>query len=143
SPTTGRAARQKRTSFSRLPEFPGRTSKESPMADNSFDVVSNVDFQEVKNAIAQAEKEIANRYDLKKAAASVKLEGEEFTLESSDEFTLQQALEVAKTKLVRRNVNLKSLRPGKVEAASGGGGRPEIFLPKGISPRAAEKARST
>ncbi len=100
------------------------------MADNSFDVVSNVDFQEVRNAVSQAEKEIVTRYDLKKAAASVKLEGEEFTLESSDEFTLQQALEVVKTKLVRRDVNLKSLRPGKLEAGERRPRAAEVLLPE-------------
>ena len=109
------------------------------MADNSFDVVSNVDYQEVRNAISQAEKEIANRYDLKKAAAKVTLEGEEFTLESSDEYTLQQALEVAKTKLVKRSVNLKSLRPGKLEAASGGRARQKFSFQNGIPQETAKK----
>jgi uncharacterized protein YajQ (UPF0234 family) len=109
------------------------------MADNSFDVASNVDFQEVRNAVSQAEKEIANRYDLKKAASSVKLEGEEFTLESADEFTLQQALEVVKSKLVRRSVNLKSLRPGKLEAASGGRARQKFSFQNGIPQETAKK----
>ena len=108
-------------------------------ADNSFDVVSNVDFQEVRNAVSQAEKEIANRYDLKKAASSVKLEGEEFILESSDEFTLGQALEVVKTKLVRRSVNLKSLRPGKLEAASGGRACQKFSFQSGIPQETAKK----
>lgn len=109
------------------------------MADNSFDVVSEVDFQEVRNAISQVEKEVATRYDLKKAAATVKLEGEEFTIESSDEFTLGQALEVAKAKLVRRNVNLKSLRPGKMEAASGGRARQKFAFQNGIPQETAKK----
>src|SRR5687768_6565222 len=86
-------------------------------AENSFDIVSTVDLQEVRNAVSQAEKEIANRYDLKKAAADLRLEKEEITLEASDDFSLEQSLEVLKTKLVRRGVNLKSLRYGKIEAA--------------------------
>src|SRR5438105_452741 len=100
--------------------------------DNSFDIVSNVDFQEVKNAVAQAEKEIATRYDLKNARAKLELAGETIELESSDEFTLGQALEVVKTKLVRRGVNLKSQRPEKIEPAGGGRARQKIALQQGI-----------
>ena len=89
------------------------------MADHSFDVVSKVDLQEVRNAFSQAEKEIATRYDLKRVDARLALEGEEIVAESADESTLEQALDVLRTKLVRPNVHLKSLRPGKVEPASG------------------------
>jgi uncharacterized protein YajQ (UPF0234 family) len=102
------------------------------MAENSFDITSKVDFQEVRNAIGQAEKELANRYDLKKASTAVRLEGEAFVLESADEFTLLQALEVVKGKLVRRGVRLKSLRPGKLEAASGGRARQRFEFQDGI-----------
>ena len=56
------------------------------MADSSFDVVSSVDLQEVKNAIAQAMKEIQTRFDLKNSGSSVELQGEEILLTSSDEF---------------------------------------------------------
>jgi cyclic-di-GMP-binding protein len=101
-------------------------------AENSFDIVSTVDLQEVRNAVSQAEKEIANRYDLKKAAADLRLEKEEITLEASDDYSLEQSLEVLKTKLVRRGVHLKSLRYGKVEAASGGRARQKITLQQGI-----------
>jgi cyclic-di-GMP-binding protein len=108
-------------------------------AENSFDIVSTVDLQEVRNAVAQAEKEIANRYDLKKAAADLRLEKEEITLEASDDFSLEQSLEVLKTKLVRRGVNLKSLRYGKIEAASGGRARQKITLQQGIPQETAKK----
>jgi uncharacterized protein YajQ (UPF0234 family) len=107
--------------------------------DNSFDIVSNVDFQEVKNAVAQAEKEIATRYDLKNAHAKLTLEGEAIALESADEFTLGQALEVVKTKLVRRGVHLKSLRYGKIEPASGGRARQKVTLQQGIPQETAKK----
>jgi uncharacterized protein YajQ (UPF0234 family) len=110
------------------------------MADsNSFDVVSQVDFQEVKNALGQSEKELITRYDLKKANVELKQEGEEFVLESADEFTLNQALELVKSKLVRRNVNLKSLRPGKLEAASGGRARQRFTFQNGIPQETAKK----
>jgi uncharacterized protein YajQ (UPF0234 family) len=107
--------------------------------DNSFDIVSIVDFQEVKNAVSQAEKEIATRYDLKNARAKLELQGEVIELESSDEFTLGQALEVVKTKLVRRGIHLKSLRPEKVEPASGGRSRQKIALQQGIPQETAKK----
>jgi uncharacterized protein YajQ (UPF0234 family) len=102
------------------------------MADNSFDIVSEIDFQEVRNAFGQAEKEIATRYDLKRVQAKVLLEGEELVLDSADEFTLGQALEVVQSKLIKRGVHLKSLRPGKVEPASGGRVRQRIAFQQGI-----------
>jgi cyclic-di-GMP-binding protein len=108
-------------------------------AENSFDIVSTVDLQEVRNAVAQAEKEIGNRYDLKKAAAEVGLEGEEILAGAADEFSLEQALEVLKTKLVRRNVHLKSLRFGKIEPASGSRVRQRITLQQGIPIETAKK----
>jgi uncharacterized protein YajQ (UPF0234 family) len=101
-------------------------------AENSFDVESTVNLQEVRNAVQQAGKEIVTRYDLKKAAAEVALEGEEMVMGAADEFSLNQALEVVKTKLVRRGVNLKSLRFGKIEPASGGRVRQRITLQQGI-----------
>lgn len=108
-------------------------------AENSFDVVSNVDFQEVRNAVHQAEKEIVNRYDLKKAGAELRLEGEEIVLEAADEFSLKQALDTVQSKLVKRGVNLKSLRYGKVEPASGGRARQKITLQQGIPQETAKK----
>jgi uncharacterized protein YajQ (UPF0234 family) len=108
-------------------------------AENSFDVVSNVDLQEVRNAVHQADKEIVNRYDLKKAAVSLRLEGEEILLEAADEYSLNQALEVLKTKMVRREVQLKSLRYGKIEPASGGRARQKITLQQGIPTETAKQ----
>lgn len=108
-------------------------------AENSFDIVSTVDLQEVRNAVQQAEKEIGNRYDLKKAAAELTLEGEEMTLEVSDEYTLQQCLDILQSKLVKRGINLKSLRYGKIEAASHGRARQKITLQQGIPTETAKK----
>ncbi len=108
-------------------------------AENSFDVVSNVDLQEVRNAVNQAEKEIANRYDLKKAAAVLRLEGEEIVLEAADDFSVQQSLDVLQGKLVKRGINLKSLRYGKVEPASGSRARQKITLQQGIPQETAKK----
>ncbi|HTQ79361.1 MAG TPA: YajQ family cyclic di-GMP-binding protein [Thermoanaerobaculia bacterium] len=108
-------------------------------ADNSFDIVSNVDLQEVRNAVSQAEKEVANRYDLKKAGAELELAGEEMIAGAADEYSLGQALDVLKTKLVRRGIHLKSLRYGKVEPASGGRVRQKITLQQGIPQETAKK----
>jgi uncharacterized protein YajQ (UPF0234 family) len=108
-------------------------------AENSFDIVSTVDFQEIRNAVQQAEKEIITRYDLKKAAAELRLDGEEISLEAADDFSLGQALEVLQTKLVRRNVNLKSARYGKIEPASGGRARQKITFQQGIPQDTAKK----
>jgi uncharacterized protein YajQ (UPF0234 family) len=102
------------------------------MSDNSFDVVSKVDLQEVRNAFTQAEKEIANRYDLKRVRAEIRLEGDAVIAESGDDFTLEQALDVLRTKLVKRGIHLKSLRPGKIEPASGGRVRQKIEFQQGI-----------
>jgi cyclic-di-GMP-binding protein len=108
-------------------------------AENSFDIVSTVDFQEVRNAVQQAEKEIANRYDLKKAASELRLESEEIVLETADNYTLQQALDVLQSKMVKRGIHLKSLRYGKIEPASGGRARQKITLQQGIPIETAKK----
>jgi uncharacterized protein YajQ (UPF0234 family) len=108
-------------------------------AENSFDIASNVDLQEVRNSVQQAEKEIGNRYDLKKAAATLKLEGEEIELEAMDEYSLGQALDVLQSKLVKRGVHLKSLRYGKMEAASHSRARQKITLQQGIPQETAKK----
>ncbi|MEM7479944.1 MAG: YajQ family cyclic di-GMP-binding protein [Acidobacteriota bacterium] len=108
-------------------------------ADNSFDIVSNVDFQEVKNAVDQAAREVTSRYDLKKANATVTLEGEEVTVTADDDFNVSQALEVLKGKLVRRGVQLKSCRYGEVEPAAGGRARQKVTFQQGIPQETAKK----
>jgi uncharacterized protein YajQ (UPF0234 family) len=110
------------------------------MADtNSFDIVSEVDFAEVKNAANQAEKEIATRYDLKRVGSKLLIEDEALVLESADEFTLEQAREVVETKLVRRGVHLKSVRRGDIEPASGGRVRQKLTFQSGIPQETAKK----
>lgn len=109
------------------------------MADSSFDVVSQVDFQEVRNAATQAEKEIATRYDLKRVGAKLRIAGEELELEAADEFSIGQAREVLESKLVKRGVHLKSLRKGTVEPASGGRVRQKLTFQQGIPIETARK----
>ena len=108
------------------------------MADSSFDIVSSVDLQEVKNAIAQAMKEIQTRFDLKGSNSTVELQGEELALASVDEFKLKAVRDVLEGRLVKRNVPLKALTYGDVDQALGGTVRQKISLQKGIP---TEKAR--
>lgn len=108
-------------------------------AENSFDIVSEVDLQEVKNAVQQAEKEISTRYDLKKADAELSLEKDEIVLEAADDFSLGQALDVLKTKLVKRNINLKSARYGDVQPAHRGRARQKVTFQQGIPQETAKK----
>ena len=109
------------------------------MADNSFDVVSEVDMQEALNAANQAAKEVANRFDLKKAGAEIAMEGEEITVEAADEFNVKQAIDVLQTRMVRRGVDLKSLRIGEPEDARGGRSRATITFQQGIPTETAKK----
>jgi uncharacterized protein YajQ (UPF0234 family) len=108
------------------------------MADSSFDIVSSVDLQEVKNAIAQAMKEIQTRFDLKGTGSQVELQGEELALSSSDEFKLKAVRDVLEGRLVKRNVPLKALSFGTIEKALGGSVRQKVALQRGIP---TEKAR--
>ncbi len=108
------------------------------MADASFDVVSTVDHQEVKNAISQALKEIGTRFDLKGANADIAFSGEEVTLSSQDEYKLKAVRDVLETRLVKRNVPLKALTYGTIEKALGQTARQKVTLQSGIP---TEKAR--
>ncbi len=102
------------------------------MADSSFDIVSSVNLQEVKNAIAQATKEIQTRFDLKGSGSSVELQGEEIALASADEFKLKAVRDVLEERLVKRGVPLKALTFGDVDQALGATVRQRITLQKGI-----------
>jgi|SRR5579862_5934619 uncharacterized protein YajQ (UPF0234 family) len=108
------------------------------MADSSFDVVSTVDLQEVKNAIAQAMKEIITRFDLKGTNSNIELGTEEIVLTSSDEFKLKAVRDVLDTRLVKRGVPLKALTYGVVDQALGATVRQKVALQNGIP---SEKAR--
>jgi cyclic-di-GMP-binding protein len=101
--------------------------------DNSFDVVSKVDMQEVRNAIDQAMKEIRQRFDLKDTHSEVNLEGNEaIQLASSNEYKLEAVKDILAQKLVKRGVSLKNLTYGKIEPAAGQSVRQKISLQQGI-----------
>jgi len=99
----------------------------------SFDVVSEVDVQEVRNAIDQAQRELATRFDFKGTESSVDFKDNAIQLESASEERLKAAAQVLEEKLVRRKVSLKALDYGKVEEASKGRARQTVALQVGIS----------
>lgn len=99
----------------------------------TFDVVSRVDLQEVRNAVDQTHREVANRFDFKNTGSTVELGEKEITLRSGTEQRLKALLEVLEEKLVRRQVPLKALGHGKVEEAAGGTYRQVLTLNIGIS----------
>ncbi len=104
------------------------------MADSSFDIVCKIDLQEVRNAVQQATKEIATRFDLKGSGTAISVSGDDGSLEltSSDEYKLKSALDVLETKLVKRKVPLKALQRGKMESALAGTVRQSIHFQSGI-----------
>ncbi|MFQ5557369.1 MAG: YajQ family cyclic di-GMP-binding protein [Acidimicrobiales bacterium] len=104
----------------------------------TFDVVSEVDLQEVRNAVDQAAREIANRFDFKNTDTSVTLGDGEINLGAGSEDRLAAARQVLEEKLVRRKVSLKVLDYGPVTGTSGGSVRQSAALQAGIS---SDKAR--
>jgi cyclic-di-GMP-binding protein len=109
------------------------------MPENTFDIVSKIDLQEVTNAIQQALKEIHTRFDLKDSKSSIELEGKDaIILHSIDEFKLKSINDVFQQKLVKRGVPLKGLTYGVVESAAGSTAKQRITMQQGIP---IEKAR--
>ncbi len=105
----------------------------------SFDVTSEVDFQEVRNAVDQASREVTTRFDFKGTGASVELADTSIELHAPTEDRLRALVQVLEEKLVRRQVSLKSLSYGKVEEASKGTVRQTASLQAGISADHAKK----
>jgi uncharacterized protein YajQ (UPF0234 family) len=105
----------------------------------SFDVTSEIDFQEVRNAVDQASREVATRFDFKGTDSSIELSEKEITLHAPTEDRLRALIQVLEEKLVRRQVSLKALSYGKIEEASKGAVRQVATLNAGIS---SEKAKA-
>jgi len=106
----------------------------------SFDITSNVDLQEVDNALNQARKEVAQRYDFKGSKASIEFDAKEskLVLAADDEFKVNALWEIVSTRLVRRNVPVKNLNRGAAQAAANSTVRQEVTLQQGIP---SEKAK--
>jgi uncharacterized protein YajQ (UPF0234 family) len=109
--------------------------------DSSFDVVSEVDLQEVDNAFQQTQKELVQRYDLKDSGATIEFSKSEkvFTLHAPSDFVAGQVIDVLNTKLIRRQIDLKSVSWAASQTASGGTVRIVGTLVMGIEPDLARK----
>ena len=109
------------------------------MPENTFDIVSKIDLQEVSNAIQQAMKEVTTRFDLKDSKSRIEMEGKEaIVLHSADEFKLKAVNDIFQQKLVKRGVPLKGLTYAAIEPAAGGTSKQRITMQQGIP---IEKAR--
>src|SRR5258707_12462696 len=109
------------------------------MPENTFDIVSKIDLQEVSNAIQQALKEVHTRFDLKDSKSNIELEKDDaIVLHSADEYKLKAVNDILQQKLVKRGVSLKGLTYGAVEPAAGGTAKRKVTMQQGI---AIEKAR--
>jgi len=108
--------------------------------DFSFDVVSKVDLQEVSNAVQQASKEIATRFDFRGSASKIELKEKELelVLTSDDDHKIKSVIDILETKLVRRGVAVKALDFGRIEPAAGGTVRQVAKIQQGIP---SEKAK--
>jgi uncharacterized protein YajQ (UPF0234 family) len=103
------------------------------MPENTFDIVSKLDLQEVANAMQQALKEIHTRFDLKDSKSNIELEGKDaILLYSVDEYKLKAVNEIFQQKLVKRGVSLKGLTYGPVEPAAGATAKQKITMQQGI-----------
>lgn len=109
-----------------------------PMADSSFDIVSKVDKMEADNAVNQAQKEVAQRYDFKGVGASIEWSGERLLLKASAEERVKAVLEVLESKMIKRGISLRSLDTGE-PYASGKEFRIEVGLKNGIASDDAKK----
>lgn len=108
-------------------------------ADASFDVVSEVNWQELANAIDQVQREIATRFDFKGTKVEITLEDKELTLIADDEGKLKQLKDVLESKLIKRGIALKSVNYKKLEAAFGGTVRQKAAMINGIAQEHAKK----
>jgi len=105
----------------------------------TFDIVSEVDLQEVRNAVDQANREAATRFDFKNTDSVIELGDNELVLTSSTEDRLRALHQVLEEKLVKRQVSLKSLDDGKIEEASKGSARQKIAIRAGIDQEHAKR----
>ncbi|RKN86454.1 YajQ family cyclic di-GMP-binding protein [Paenibacillus ginsengarvi] len=108
-------------------------------SESSFDIVSSIDMQELNNAIQQAEKEIASRFDFKGSKSSIALDKNELVVSSDDEYKLNSVLDVLHSKMVKRGISLKNLQYGKIEPAASSTVRQRIGLKQGIDQENAKK----
>jgi uncharacterized protein YajQ (UPF0234 family) len=107
----------------------------------SFDIVSEVDFQEIDNAVNQAEKEIIQRYDLKEQSVSIELNKNDKTilLNAKDSYGIKASVDILQSKFIKRQISLKVMKLSEIETASQGRVKQTISLQSGISKENAKK----
>ncbi|MFZ3171260.1 MAG: YajQ family cyclic di-GMP-binding protein [Carboxydocellales bacterium] len=107
--------------------------------DSSFDVVSQVDMQELENALNQAIKEIDTRFDFKNSKSSITHGDDKITLVSDDEFKLKNVVDILESKVIKRGISLRAIQYGKVEPAAKDTVRQVVTLKQGIAKEEAKK----
>jgi len=134
SNTTTDQTRPDRTKRSRKYTQPALTSKIRLKAskDFSFDVVSKVDQQEVRNGVDQAQKELGNRYDFRGSKCEIQFEKDQLTLIADDEFKMEQLKDILITKLLKRGIDLRQIHYAKAEHGSGMTIRQKVEFKQGI-----------
>lgn len=100
--------------------------------ENSFDIVSEVDMQEVDNALNQARREIETRFDFKGSKSEIRQDGNNITLISDDEFKLRNVIDILENKMIKRGIEIKALKYGKIEPAAGDTVRQQVSIQQGI-----------
>lgn len=107
--------------------------------DSSFDVVSEVNFQEMDNAVNQAMKEIAQRYDFKGSKAQIILEKDSVKLSAEDDYKIKALLDILIGKMIKRGISAKALKPGKIEDAFSGTLKQNVEIQNGLSKEKAKE----
>jgi uncharacterized protein YajQ (UPF0234 family) len=104
------------------------------MAENSFDIVSRVDIQEVSNAVDQAMKEISQRFDFRGSSSTIDLDRNKDVLSivSDDEYKLKSVIDILQSKLIKRKVPIKSLQYGKIESSLSGNVKQTVTIQQGV-----------
>ena len=100
--------------------------------DNSFVIVSKVDLQEIDNALNQVMKEIRGRFDFKGSKSSVEFTDDSIIINSENDFKLKSVVEILEAKMVKRGINIKALRYGKIEKAHGDAVRQKVEVVQGV-----------
>ena len=100
--------------------------------DNTFDIVSRVELQEIDNALNQVMKEIRSRFDFKGSKSSVEYVEDVIIIHADNDFKLKSVVEILEAKMVKRGINLKSLRYGKIEKAAGDSVRQKVDVVQGV-----------
>ncbi|MFZ5642378.1 MAG: YajQ family cyclic di-GMP-binding protein [Bacillota bacterium] len=100
--------------------------------ENSFDIVSKVELQEIDNALNQVMKEIRGRFDFKGSKSSVEFADGKIVINADDDFKLQSVVDILEAKMVKRGINLKALKYGKIEKASGESVRQKVDVVQGV-----------